>query len=63
MVLLGLFHCVHRVVDTLDPMSLLYWQVLVELKDYFYRYVGGLQEIETMSDGGTAWRRKTNDGQ
>jgi hypothetical protein len=39
MVLLGLFHCMHRVVDTLDPMSLLYWQVLVELKDCFYRYV------------------------
>jgi hypothetical protein len=37
-VLLGLFHCMHRVVDTLDPMSLLYWQVLVELKDCFYRY-------------------------
>jgi hypothetical protein len=39
MVLLGLFHCMHCVVDTLDPMSLLYWQVLLELKDYFYRYV------------------------
>ena len=38
-VLLGLFHYMHRVVDTLDPMSLLYWEVLVELKDCFYQYL------------------------
>ena len=37
-VLLGMFHCMHRVVDTLDPLSLVYWEVLVDLKDCFYRY-------------------------
>lgn len=37
-VLLGMFHCMHRVVETLDPMSLLYWEVLVELKQCFYQY-------------------------
>ena len=28
----------HQMVDTLDQMSLLYWEVLVELKDCFYQY-------------------------
>jgi hypothetical protein len=35
---LGLFHLMHRVVDTLDTHSLVYWKVLVKLKACFYTY-------------------------
>ena len=34
---LGLFHLMHRIVDTLDGHSKLYWDALVKLKDCFYR--------------------------
>jgi hypothetical protein len=35
---LGLFHLMHRVVDTLDAHSMVYWKVLVKLKACFYTY-------------------------
>jgi hypothetical protein len=35
---LGLFHLMHRIVDTLDTHSLVYWKVLVKLKSCFYTY-------------------------
>jgi hypothetical protein len=35
---LGLFHLMHRIVDTLDTHSLVYWKVLVKLKACFYTY-------------------------
>jgi hypothetical protein len=35
---LGLFHLLHRIVDTLDNRSELYWKVLVQLKKTVYRY-------------------------
>jgi hypothetical protein len=33
---LGLFHLMHRIVDTLDAHSMVYWKVLVKLKACFY---------------------------
>ena len=38
-VLLGLFHIMQRIVDTLDPKCGLYWDALVVLKECFYRFV------------------------
>jgi hypothetical protein len=35
---LGLFHFMHRIVDTLDNRSGEYWKCLVDLKDSIYRY-------------------------
>jgi hypothetical protein len=35
---LGLFHLMHRIVDTLDTHSMVYWKVLVKLKACFYTY-------------------------
>jgi hypothetical protein len=35
---LGLFHLMHRIVDTLDAHSMVYWKVLVKLKACFYTY-------------------------
>jgi hypothetical protein len=35
---LGLFHFMHRIVDTLDPHSGIYWSCLVDLKDAVYTY-------------------------
>lgn len=35
---LGLFHLVHRIVDTLDNRSGLFWEALVKLKAAVYRY-------------------------
>ena len=35
---LGLFHLVHRIVDTLDKHSELYWQCLTDLKQSLYKY-------------------------
>ena len=35
---LGLFHLLHRIVDTLDPKCELYWKCLVALKKSVYRY-------------------------
>jgi hypothetical protein len=34
--LFGLFHLMHRIVDTLDAHSVVYWKVLVKLKTCFY---------------------------
>jgi hypothetical protein len=38
---LGLFHLLHRIVETLDPRSELYWQCLVALKNCIYSYYDG----------------------
>ena len=35
---LGLFHLLHRIVDTLDTKCELYWKGLVSLKKKVYRY-------------------------
>ena len=35
---LGLFHLMHRIVDTLDSHSMVYWKVLVKLKACFYTH-------------------------
>ena len=35
---LGLFHRLHRIVDTLDPKCELYWKGLVTLKKSVCRY-------------------------
>ena len=35
---LGLFHLMHRIVDTIDKHSELYWEAMVELKNCFYTY-------------------------
>jgi hypothetical protein len=50
---LGLFHLLHRIVDTLDPKCDLYWKGLVALKKSVYRYddddLTGL--LESLQDG------------
>jgi hypothetical protein len=35
---LGLFHLLHRIMDTLDPRSWLYWDCVVKLRNAMYRY-------------------------
>ena len=35
---LGLFHLMHRIVDTLDTRCEAYWEALVKLKECFYTY-------------------------
>jgi hypothetical protein len=35
---LGLFHLMHRIVDTLDAHSMVYWKVLVKLKAGLYTH-------------------------
>jgi hypothetical protein len=35
---LGLFHLMHRIVDTLDAHSMVYWKVLLKLKACFYTH-------------------------
>ena len=35
---LGIFHLMHRIVDTLDSHSMVYWKVLVKLKACFYTH-------------------------
>jgi len=37
-VLLGLFHLLHRITDTIDPKCEKYWQAMVRLKECFYTY-------------------------
>ena len=35
---LGLFHLLHRIVDTLDPRCAMFWKASVELKSSIYQY-------------------------
>jgi hypothetical protein len=35
---LGLFELMHRIVDTFDAHSMVYWKVLVKLKACFYTH-------------------------
>jgi hypothetical protein len=35
---LGLFHCMKRITDTLNPHCLYYWEALWDLKTCFYQY-------------------------
>jgi hypothetical protein len=37
---LGLFHLLHRIIETMDPHSLLYWEALDELRQCIYYYNG-----------------------
>jgi hypothetical protein len=50
---LGLFHLLHRIVDTLDSKSEVYWKALVDLKKTVYKYnstdYSGL--LTSLSDG------------
>ncbi len=35
---LGLFHLIHRIMDTLDPKCELYWKCVVKLRNAIYTY-------------------------
>jgi hypothetical protein len=57
---LGLFHFMHRIVDTLDPHSGIYWSCLVDLKDAVYTYdISDLRLLKSALMEGTLSRDGT----
>mmetsp|Transcript_9985 Transcript_9985/g.15344 ORF Transcript_9985/g.15344 Transcript_9985/m.15344 type:complete len:213 (-) Transcript_9985:593-1231(-) len=52
-VLLGLFHLMQRITDTMNPKCDLYWEALVKLKQSFYKYMDEdfLLLITALKDG------------
>ena len=50
---LGLFHHIHRIVDTLDSKCELYWPCLVEITDAIYKYNDGdwSKLVKALNDG------------
>jgi hypothetical protein len=50
---LGLFHLLHRIMDTLDPRCELYWKCVVQLRNAIYSYVPDDENalLQALKDG------------